>query len=73
MQSDFTFLLIACCPELDDPNNGKVNWTGLSPGDIATYMCDDDFKLNGEATRTCQDDGTWSGMAPTCERKYANN
>ena len=35
-------------------------------------MCDDGFMLNGQANRTCQDDGIWSGMPPMCERKYSH-
>ena len=34
---------------------------------IATYTCAAGYEtLTGNAARTCQSDGTWSGMAPTC-------
>ena len=34
---------------------------------IATYTCAVGYEtLTGNAARTCQSDGTWSGMAPTC-------
>ncbi|XP_052776199.1 sushi, von Willebrand factor type A, EGF and pentraxin domain-containing protein 1-like isoform X1 [Mya arenaria] len=42
-------------------------------GDDLTYnatiefFCEDGFKLNGQIVRTCQDNGLWSGVAPTCE------
>ena len=57
------------CPELPAIDNGMVSWTGLSPGDIATYTCDPGFILVGVSTRNCGSDGTWSGEEPTCERK----
>ena len=64
--------LIAGCLALDGPTNGMVTWTGLAPGDITTYTCKDGYILNGEATRTCGTDSNWSGMPPTCDRKYVN-
>ena len=36
---------------------------------IATYTCADGYEtLTGNAERTCQSDGTWSGMVPTCQK-----
>ena len=56
------------CPELTDPANGMVTWTGLTPGSTATYTCNEGFELNGVQTRTCQSDATWSDDPPTCDR-----
>ena len=47
-----------------------VEWDTLAPGGVATYTCDSGFTLVGDPTRICGSDGTWSGMAPTCERKF---
>ena len=58
------------CPELPNPINGIVTWTSLSPGGVATYTCNDGFRLVGISTRICGSGGIWSGMAPTCERKF---
>ena len=35
---------------------------------VVKYSCSVHFMLSGEAVRVCQDDGTWSGTLPTCER-----
>ena len=59
---------VALCPALTDPANGTVTWTGLIPGSTATYTCDEGFELNGVQNRTCQSDGTWSDVPPTCDR-----
>ncbi|HVZ73733.1 MAG TPA: hypothetical protein VHJ20_15240 [Polyangia bacterium] len=54
------------CPTLQDPAGGTVSTTSLEVGGTATYTCNLGADLNGEATRTCRADGTWSGTAPTC-------
>ncbi|KAL4232596.1 hypothetical protein ACF0H5_007286 [Mactra antiquata] len=62
------------CGVLSDPSFGDVDITaGTQYGDIATYSCDSGFELDGVIERTCQSDGTWSGVAPTCERLNCGN
>ena len=46
--------------------------TGGVFGDTVTYTCDAGFDLSGDVMRTCQSDGTWSGSAPMCDRKYSH-
>lgn len=60
------------CPPLEDIDNGSVDFADLQPGTIATYTCIPGFLLSGTSTRTCQEDGRWSGEEPTCERKNQN-
>ena len=55
------------CLNLVNPANGMVVVTGNSVGDTATYTCDPGFELEGALTRTCQSNGTWSGIPPVCE------
>ena len=57
------------CPNLADPANGRVSQGGNRPRDRASYFCDREYRLVGEASRICQDNGEWSGEAPTCERQ----
>ena len=33
----------------------------------AVYTCNTGYVLNGNITRTCQEDTNWSGSEPTCE------
>ena len=56
------------CPDLEDPVYGSVDDGDNRPGTKAVYTCNDGFRLDGEPKRLCQDDGTWDGEAPTCER-----
>ena len=68
----YYFLAIMCRP-LPDIDNGMVSWTGLAPGDVAMYTCDDGFILVGDPTRNCTYDGTWSDEEPRCERKLLSS
>jgi len=42
-----------------------------NPGDVCVFSCEDDYKIIGSDTRTCGDDGAWSGTLPICESTYA--
>ena len=33
---------------------------------VATYKCNEGFKLMGNGQQTCIDDGKWSGTPPVC-------
>ena len=41
-----------------------------TPGSIATYLCNDHYQLNGNATIVCQSDSHWLGKVPKCKSKY---
>ena len=62
--------LVIECESLSNPANGMVTVTGLTPGSIATYTCDNTYQLLGNDTRTCDSNGLWTKMEPTCVRKY---
>ena len=59
-------VVVMTCPDLENPDNGIVNVSGNQPGDTAEYSCNAGFALDGEDTRTCGQDGQWSGSEPTC-------
>ena len=59
------------CVTLTDPLNGQVSMTGTAVGDQATYTCDDTFILEGDAVRTCQRPGFWTGAEPFCRGTFA--
>ena len=62
--------VIVTCDELTAPANGDVNQPGNSVGTVARYTCKDGFELIGNKTRTCQEDGEWSGTDPTCKCEH---
>ena len=57
------------CIHLGSPDNGYVSLSGNGPGSTATYGCNLGYVRVGTATRTCQDDGEWSGSEPSCRSK----
>jgi len=40
----------------------------LSYEDTCSFTCNTGYQLTGNATRTCQSDGSWSGSDIMCER-----
>ena len=56
------------CPKLRLENGGVIiTPTNRTVNSTAVYTCNGSYKLDkGAATRTCQDDGTWSGQTPEC-------
>ena len=67
MKISFSLLEILC-PGLDAPANGTVDVPSRTVGSMATYSCDDGFRLvDGSTTRTCEENGQWTGLQPTCE------
>ena len=53
------------CRVLPNPSNGQV--TVNADGDHANYSCHEPYTLIGNTTRTCNSDGLWSGIDPTCK------
>ena len=58
------------CGTLTNPLNGQVTFTATTFMSTATYSCNSGYTLSRNETRTCEASGTWSGTAPTCDRKY---
>ena len=64
---DACILTVVDCGSLASPTNGQVSLTTTTFGSTATYECDTGFNLIGDMERTCQENGQWTGGAPTCE------
>lgn len=54
------------CSKPVAPQNGRVDFTSVNVGSIATYTCSLGFSLSGSSTQTCLSTGLWSPEAPTC-------
>jgi len=55
------------CGALPPPINGQVATPqGAAVGSVATYSCGTGFLRDGDAERTCQASGVWSGAPPAC-------
>ena len=56
------------CPALPPLDGATIEYSnGMISPSVATYTCDatGGAPIDGDATRECQDDGSWSGVAPT--------
>ena len=47
-------------------SNGHVCYDGLTIGSVATFQCDEGYKLMGNSQLWCQLDGEWDSDTPTC-------
>ena len=61
------------CGILLAPRNGGVSFKSTQFGSVAFYSCNEGFRLVGAETQTCQDNGEWSGTAPTCQGVHLVN
>ena len=62
------------CDLLQDSKNTygglTVRLNGTAIYSIATYSCSQTgYILNETTNRVCQDNGTWTGTVPSCQRK----
>ncbi|WAR08657.1 CSMD3-like protein [Mya arenaria] len=68
--STWSGLMPSCakeCPELPGLEHGYIDMSaGTWEGAQAVYVCEEDYGLVGESTRTCQYTGQWGGKEPRC-------
>ena len=67
-------IYIVNCVKLDGPKNGTLtcSWgDGELPSyeDTCSFTCITGYVLTGSDTRTCQNDGSWSGDETICTGK----
>ncbi|KAL5270705.1 hypothetical protein ACHWQZ_G001404 [Mnemiopsis leidyi] len=57
------------CGELDQPSNGRVEYSSYDVGSKATYYCSDGFELIGKNEQMCEVSGAWEDLSvnsPVC-------
>ena len=62
--------LVVDCGHPGNITNGRVHVYESGFKKIIRYSCNEGYILNGSSSRTCQSNGTWSGLKPTCEGEY---
>ena len=62
-------ILLVTCPSLSI-SNGMIDCSlgDDAYGDTCSFTCDSGYELTGSDARTCQSDGSWSGIVAMCSR-----
>ena len=57
------------CMSIPKLENGQHNGSfgNFSNGDVVMFTCDNEYRLVGANSVTCNDFGTWSAGLPTCD------
>ena len=68
-----SFCYVVIFSLLTNPNNGTINCSlggngVLNPGETCTVTCDNNYQLITNDTRTCLNNGSWSGSDALCRR-----
>ena len=68
-----TFYTDIRCDNLSTPTNGNASCSsgrvGVGyEGDTCNFICNTGYELTASDTRTCQNDGSWSGTDIVCRR-----
>ena len=63
------FSIAIDCGPLTDPGNGLVMVSTTIFMSTAAYSCNSGYTLEGDISRTCQFNGSWSGAEPACNRR----
>ena len=69
----FAFLGTTCDVDPGIPDNGaRDNTPPYMSGMQVRYMCNPGYVLMGDSnTLTCQNDGNWLGVLPSCNSKFS--
>lgn len=68
----FSFAAVNCGP-LVIPKNGSLSGTSTVFPNSIQFQCDPGFILSGSSIRTCQANGTWSGLTTLCSGKMLHS
>ncbi|XP_065841870.1 CUB and sushi domain-containing protein 1-like [Oscarella lobularis] len=60
------------CSALSSVSNGVRTGNGTLYASVVKFGCKTGYKLYGSSSRTCQNDGTWSGSQPTCSLQHCS-
>ena len=58
------------CPKIKSIHNGTVMLSDRTIGGTINYTCDSGYILYGPATRNCTNQGSWTGINPSCISKH---
>lgn len=72
--AEVSTLIICCDKSLDCPEinltleHGHMNGSGSSFGSTYSFYCDEGYKIDGQSTVFCDEQGQWNATIPVCSR-----
>ena len=60
------YLFSVFCPTLEAPDSGTISQISDGRRTAVTYTCSDGYMLKGVNILTCESNGSWSAMEPSC-------
>ena len=60
------------CGHLNAPSHGSKQGSHDTVDSIMLFACDHGYRLQGSARRTCNTNGTWTGVNAECVGQFAN-
>ncbi|XP_028273444.1 sushi domain-containing protein 2-like [Parambassis ranga] len=64
---------VLSCGWLAPPSNGEKEGTNYLQGAKVKFSCNEGYTLQGSEVRICQNNGLWSGEAPSCRSPGIDN
>ena len=62
------YIIFSDCGNLTAPSVGSVTYSsGTTFQSVATFDCNTGYNLEGDATRMCQANASWSNNDPSCK------
>lgn len=61
-----TFVIPVGCPNVTTAIDGNFNLVTDGTVTSVNFQCDNGATIDGTPTLTCQSDGTWTSVQPTC-------
>ena len=55
------------CPSIENIDHGKIRVEGFKFGQSVHYECEMGYSIIGDYSRTCREEGSWSGSRPACQ------
>ncbi|XP_073244634.1 uncharacterized protein [Porites lutea] len=59
------------CPEINQTlEHGHMNGSGSTFGTTYSFYCDEGYKMDGQSTVFCDEQGQWNATVPVCSRVH---
>jgi hypothetical protein len=68
-----SFISVVNCGNPGAVSNARRTGSSFTYNSVVSYTCNPGYRISGSERRTCQGDGTWSGISPKCSSMFPRN